>query len=61
VTGALTLAPRIAGDFRAFLCTATGFGTVGVKDGRPFVDVVSGTIPYERIEYRPSSPQEAHQ
>ncbi|MCU0522985.1 MAG: non-lysosomal glucosylceramidase [Anaerolineae bacterium] len=53
VTGALTLAPRIAGDFRAFLATATGFGIVGVKDGEPFVEVQAGEIPYQEIAYTP--------
>ncbi len=48
----LHLHPRIKGDFRAFLSTATGYGTVGVKDGRPFVEVAAGTIPYKRIDYR---------
>ncbi len=47
----LYLAPAIQGDFRSFLCTATGYGTVGVRGGRPFVEVVSGSIPYERISY----------
>lgn len=49
----LYIQPRIAGDFRSFLATATGYATVGVKDGKPFVEVKSGTIPYERIEYTP--------
>lgn len=48
----LYLHPGVKGDFRSFLATATGYGTVGVKKGRPFVDVVSGTIPYEKIDYR---------
>jgi len=47
----LYLKPRIKGDFRSFLCTASGYGTIGVKAGRPFVDIVHGSIPYERIEY----------
>jgi hypothetical protein len=47
----LYLKPAIAGDFRSFLCTATGYGTVGVKDGKPFLEVVAGTIPLARIEY----------
>lgn len=42
--------PRLKGDFRAFLSTATGYGTVGVKDGKPFVDVASGTIEVGKIE-----------
>ena len=47
----LYLKPAIKGDFRSFLSTATGFGTVGVRNGRPFADVISGQIPYRRIEY----------
>lgn len=45
----LYLKPAVAGDFRVFLSTATGYGTVGVRDGEAFVRVVSGTIPVERI------------
>lgn len=47
----LHLKPQIKGDFRCFLSTATGFGTVGVKDGKPFLEVVSGRIPYKEIKY----------
>jgi uncharacterized protein (DUF608 family) len=47
----LYLRPGIKGDFRCFLSTATGFGTVGVKNGKPFVEVVSGQIPYREIKY----------
>lgn len=50
----LYLQPAVKGDFKAFLCTATGYGTVGVKNGKPFYDVVSGKIPYEKIEYKPN-------
>ncbi|MFW6145921.1 MAG: GH116 family glycosyl hydrolase [Planctomycetota bacterium] len=53
VTKVLTIAPGIGGDVRSFLATATGYGTAGVRDGEPFVDVVSGTIDIERIEYVP--------
>ena len=47
----LYLQPRVKGDFRSFLSTASGYGTVGVKNGRPFVKMVAGTIPYARIDY----------
>ena len=47
----LYLQPAIKGDFRSFLATATGYGTVGVKAGKPFVDVVAGQIPFKRIAY----------
>jgi hypothetical protein len=47
----LYLQPTIKGDFRSFLSTATGYGMVGVRNGAPFVEVVSGQIPYARIKY----------
>jgi len=49
----LYLAPRIRGDFRSFLSTATGYGTVGVRNGKPFLDVKAGTIEVRRIQYEP--------
>lgn len=49
----LHLSPPRAGDFRCFLATATGYGTVGVRDGKPFLDVRSGTIPLNKINYTP--------
>ena len=48
----LYLRPRVRGDFRAFLCTAAGFGAVGVRKGKPFLHVASGTIDVRRIDYR---------
>ncbi|HEY3754776.1 MAG TPA: GH116 family glycosyl hydrolase [Opitutaceae bacterium] len=50
----LHLRPSIAGDFRCFLSTATGYGTVGVAAGRPFLQVVAGAIPYRNIHYVPA-------
>jgi len=32
------------GDFTGFLSTDTGFGNVGLKDGKPFIKVVYGRI-----------------
>ena len=49
----LHLEPRLRGDFRSFLSTAKGYGTVGVRSGKPFLEVRSGTIDVARIEYRP--------
>ena len=45
----LHIKPAISGDFRAFLCTATGYGTVGIRKGKPFVEVKSGKIAIKRI------------
>jgi hypothetical protein len=42
--------PSLAGDFRAFLSTATGYGTVGRKNGKPFVEVKSGSIEIRAIK-----------
>lgn len=53
----LHVEPRVEGDFQSFLCTATGYGTVGVKDGKPFCKVVSGAIPFDRIVYVPRQPR----
>jgi hypothetical protein len=48
----LHLRPAIAGDFKAFLATESGFGSVGVRDGAPFVEVRQGSIEVGAIEYR---------
>lgn len=37
------------GDFTSFLSTQTGFGTVGLKDGKPFLQVAYGKIAPEKI------------
>ena len=50
----LYVEPRLRGDFRSFLSTATGYGTVGVRAGRPFLELRAGTIDVARIEYRPA-------
>jgi uncharacterized protein (DUF608 family) len=49
----LYLQPSIKGDFRSFLSTATGYGTVGVRRGQPFLEVKSGRIDAARIDYAP--------
>lgn len=48
----LHLEPVLAGDYHGFLSTATGYGTVGVKDGKPFFDVKSGVVDVKEIKYR---------
>ena len=45
----LYLQPSLAGDFRSFFSTATGYGTVGVKDGKPFFEVKAGKIEVRQI------------
>ena len=52
VNKVLYVQPRIDGDFRSFLSTAPGYGTVGVKDGQPFVEAKSGQIDIDRVEYK---------
>jgi len=54
VEKALHVKPSIRGDFRSFLCTATGYGTAGVKAGKPFLEVLEGEIPVSRTEYTPA-------
>jgi hypothetical protein len=40
---------KIGSDFTSFLATATGFGIVGLKNGRPFVDVKRGDIEIDHV------------
>lgn len=49
----LYLSPSLRGNFRCFLATATGYGHVGVRNGKPFLEVKSGTIPYRDIRFTP--------
>ena len=49
----LTIKPNIQGDFKVFISTANGYGMTGVRNGEPFVDVKSGTIPIDCIDYTP--------
>ena len=48
----LHLDPAIKGDFRCFLSTATGYGTVGVKKGKPFYEPRNGTTEIREIRFR---------
>jgi hypothetical protein len=38
------------GDFTTFLATNTGFGTVTLKQGKPSIKVVYGTMPVEKFK-----------
>jgi len=51
----LYLRPAVSCYFNGFLATETGYGTVGVKGGKPFVEVVSGQIPFKKIQYTPAA------
>ena len=37
------------GDFKSFISTATGFGNVGLKDGKPFLTMVSGKLDVKKV------------
>ena len=51
----LYLRPPRRGDFRSFLSAATGYGTVGVRQGRPFLEVHAGAIEVSRLDYVPGA------
>ena len=51
LTKTLTINPAIKSDCKSFISTNTGYGTVGVKGGEPFIDVVKGMIDVEKIAY----------
>ncbi len=40
---------QVGDNFTCFLSTETGFGTVGLKSGKPFVDIRSGEIDIRRV------------
>ena len=44
----LYINPGIDGDFRAFLSTQSGYGTVGLKNGKPFWEMKSGKLEVAR-------------
>lgn len=54
----LHVAPRLPGDLRAFISTATGWGTLRITRGEVSVDVAHGRIDIDRIEFTPSRPTE---
>ena len=47
----LHMQPPMSGDFRSFLSTAADYGTVGVRDGKPFFEAVHGTVAFREIRY----------
>ena len=47
----LYLQPSIKGNFRCFLATASGYGTAGVKSGKPFYDPKAGQLEIREIRY----------
>jgi hypothetical protein len=47
----LHVQPPADGDFRSFISTATGYGTVGVTDGKPFLEVVAGKIEVKELRF----------
>jgi hypothetical protein len=48
----LYLNPRLKGDFRGFLATATGYGTVGIKGGQPFFHPAAGSVEIRQIRHQ---------
>ena len=41
---------RIGNNFQCFISAETGYGLAGLRDGEPFLEVVSGAIPVDRFE-----------
>ena len=48
VEGTLYIDSKI-GDFKSFLSSETGFGNVGLKDGKPFVKMVVGNLNVKKV------------
>jgi hypothetical protein len=48
VTGEMFINSKI-GDFTSFISTETGFGNIGMKNGKPFLDTVYGEITVKKF------------
>ena len=57
VSKVLHLEPSISGDFRSFLSTASGYGTVGVRNGAPFFEPASGSVEIREIRFVAQTPR----
>jgi hypothetical protein len=58
VTQTLYIESKVGNNFKSFLSTATGFGSVGLKDGKPLIDMKMGRLDARHIvisgkEYKP--------
>ncbi|HCD32882.1 MAG TPA: hypothetical protein DER01_10790, partial [Phycisphaerales bacterium] len=49
----LTVKPRVSGDLKCFLSTATGFGLVCIENNKVTVDVKHGKIDVQCVDYVP--------
>jgi hypothetical protein len=49
VTRSLYIDSQIGESFSSFLSTETGFGTVGLKKGKPFIRVIYGNIDIDTV------------
>lgn len=49
VTQTLTIDSKIGNNFKSFLATASGFGSVGLENGKPFIDIKSGRLDVKRV------------
>jgi len=54
----LYVQPSIRGDFKSFFSTATSYGTVGVKNGKPFYEPAAGKLELTQIKFRKSPAEE---
>ena len=47
----LYLEPAVHGDFHSFFSAASGYGTVGVRNGKPFYEAKHGTLEIKELKY----------
>lgn len=51
VTKTLYIKPVVKGDFQSFFSCASGYGLVGVKDGKPYAEAKNGSFHIEHMVY----------
>ena len=49
VDKALYINSQVGDDFRSFFCCQTGFGTVGLKKGKPVIEMKTGDIDIKKV------------
>lgn len=45
----LNIDSQVGNNFKSFLSTASGFGSVGLKNGKPFVDTKMGSLDVRKV------------
>ena len=54
VTGVMEFSPNHSGDFTSFFAIGSAWGHIGVRDGKPFLDLIEGKLGIKEWKYTPA-------